>query len=125
MRSSLMVAILVLGVGTTAHAQQILAGGPLFGSLSQSHAVCYIYNAGKTTLRLSGTQIADQSGTVQELVFNSCGATLPPGRACEINASISGRPYTCKTVVSPNKSTARGVLEIRSGQDSLTNVELR
>jgi hypothetical protein len=34
--------------------------------------------------------------------------------------------YTCKTVVSPNKSTARGVLEVRdSSQVSLTNVELR
>jgi hypothetical protein len=122
-----MAAMLVLGVGTTAHAQQILSGGPLFGGPSQFRAVCYIYNSGTTTLSLSGTQIASQFGQVMPLVVNECGATLAAGRGCGIAADIANNlPYTCKTVVSPNKNTARGVLEVRnSAQVSLTNVELR
>jgi hypothetical protein len=127
MRSGLIAAMLVLGIGTTAHAQQILSAGPLFGGPSQARAVCYIYNSGTTPLGLSGTQIASQFGVVQTLVVNQCGAALAPGQACGIAADIANNlPYTCKTVVSPNKSTARGVLEVRnSSQVSLTNVELR
>jgi hypothetical protein len=127
MRSGTMTAVFLLGISTTAHAQQILSGGPLFAGPSQAVVVCYIYNSGTTPLGLSGTQLANQFGSVLPFSVNQCEATLLPGRACGVAANIANNlPYTCKTVVSPNKNTARGVLELRNGsQVSLTNVELR
>ena len=51
-----------------ANAQQILSAGTIYGGPALPRAVCYIYNSGTTTLRLAGTQLADQNGTVQPLV---------------------------------------------------------
>ena len=127
MRSAFVVAAAMLGVAAEANAQQILSAGTIYGGPAQVRAVCYIYNSGTTTLRLAGTQLADQNGTVQPLVVNQCGANLGPGTACGIAANIAGNTvYSCKTIVSPSKSTARGILEVRdSSQRTLQNVELR
>lgn len=127
MRATILSAMLLLGATGAAEAQQILAGGPLFGGPAQARAVCYIYNAGTRTLRLSQTAIISQFGEVQQLVVDQCGTTLGPGQACGIAADIANNlPYSCRTVVRPSKRDARGVLEVRNVlQVSLTNVELR
>jgi hypothetical protein len=127
MRSGFLALAALLGMATTAHAQQILSGGTLYGGPAQVRAVCYIYNSGTTSLGLSGTQLADPTGAVQPLAVNQCGSTLLAGQACGIAANIAGNQvYSCKTVVSPNKANARGILEVRdSGQRTLQNVELR
>jgi hypothetical protein len=113
MRSGFLALAALLGMATTAHAQQILSGGTLYGGPAQVRAVCYIYNSGTTSL--------------QPLAVNQCGSTLLAGQACGIAANIAGNQvYSCKTVVSPNKANARGILEVRdSGQRTLQNVELR
>src|SRR4051794_31760079 len=74
MRSGFIALAALLGMATTAHAQQILSGGTLYGGPAQVRAVCYIYNSGTTPLGLSGTQLADQNGTVQPLAINQCGS---------------------------------------------------
>jgi hypothetical protein len=127
MRSGLIAAVSVLCMATTAHAAQLLSAGTIYGGPAQTRAVCYIYNSGTTPLFLSGTQLADQNGTVQPLVVNQCGATLSPGTACGIAAVAAGNTvYSCKTMVAPGKATARGILEVRdAAQRTLQNVELR
>jgi hypothetical protein len=127
MRSGFIALAALVAMGATAHAQQVLSGGTIYGGPAQARAVCYIYNSGTTPLGLSGTQIADQIGTVQPLVVNQCGSTLGAGQACGIAANAAGNTvYSCKTVVSPKKADARGILEVRdSSQRTLQNIELR
>jgi hypothetical protein len=127
MRSGLFALPVIFAMGTTAHAQQILSAGSIYGGLDQAVAVCYFYNSGDSSLSLSGTQLADQNGTPLTLTVNQCGATLPAGGACGIAANIANNTvYSCKTTVSPTKENARGILEVRdSSQETLQNIELR
>src|SRR3954447_15978205 len=86
-------AFTLLGIGTAAHADEILAAGSLFGGLSQTRAVCVFYNAGNTDLTLRGFQITDQFGTPQTLIINQCGvppSTLSSRDTCGIAADAEG-----------------------------------
>jgi hypothetical protein len=133
MHAGSIVAVAVSGMlvtGSTAHAQQILAAGSIYGGPAQSRAVCYVYNAGTTTLSLSGLQITSQAGDALTLVVNECaarGATITPGAACGFAADIAtNQAYSCKALVAPSKTNARGVLEVRDlGGRPLQNVQLR
>lgn len=128
MRSGLVALAGIFAMGATAaHAQQILSAGTIYGGPDQAVAVCYFYNSGGSSLGLSGTQLADQNGTPSTLTVNQCGATLPAGQACGIAANIANNTvYSCKTTVSPNKTNARGILEVRDiSQKTLQNIELR
>ena len=127
MRLSLTAAVLSLALGSAAHAQQILSAGTIYGGPAQTTVVCYIYNSGSTAVSLAGTRITDQVGNTQALTVNQCGASLAAGQACGIAANAAGNTvYACRTVVSPNKANARGILEVRNGsQVTLQNVELR
>src|SRR5215211_8840973 len=101
MRSGLVALAIMLGTGATAHAQQVLSAGTIYGGPAQTRAVCYFYNSGGSTLGLSGVQLADQNGNAQPLVVNQCGSNLPAGAACGIAANIAGNQvYSCKAVVS-------------------------
>lgn len=128
MRSGLVAVAVMLAMGATANAADILSAGTIYGGPAQAVAVCYFYNSGTTPLGLSGTQLSDQFGNISTLTVNQCGsATLLPGRACGIAANIANNSvYSCKTVVSPNKTDARGILEVRdSSQRTLQNIQLR
>jgi hypothetical protein len=110
-----------------AQAQQILSAGALFGGLTQSRAVCYVYNSGNSHLTLTGFRITTPDGIALFPARNECGATLPPGRSCGIAADVGNiTSYNCRVVVSPSKESARGVFEMRNSRGtSLINVELR
>ena len=128
MRATILAALLTIGAGTAAHAQQVIAGGPLFAGPTQTTVVCYFYNSGTTNIGISGTRLATSFGNVPSFTVNECATgTVPPGRGCGIAANaVNNLPYTCKATISPNKGTTRGVLELRnSSQVSLTNVDLR
>ncbi len=127
MRAGLMATAMSLVLATTAHAQQVLSAGTIYGGPAQTRVVCYIYNSGGAAVNLAGTRLTDQTGAVQPLVVNQCGAVLAAGQACGIAAVAAGNTvYACRTVVSPNKSTTRGILEVRNvNQVTLQNVELR
>ena len=120
----------IVGPGTIAHADDILAAGSLFGSTAQSRAVCVFYNAGNTNVTLRGFQITDPSGTSQTLIINQCGtspAALGPRTACGIAAAASNNTsYSCRVRIVPDKTNVRGVLDMRdTDQNVLATVDLR
>ena len=117
----------LLSMGTNAHAQQILAAGSIYGGPAQVRAVCYFYNAGTAPVTLSSPLITDQTGTVVPLVVNQCGASLAAGTACGIAGDIANNAvYSCRTVVTPDATNVRGILEVRdSNQIPLLNIQLR
>lgn len=127
MKSGLILTAMSLVLATTAQAQQILSAGTIYGGPAQARVVCYFYNSGTSAVSLAGTRITDHLGNVQVLAINQCGANLPAGQSCGIAANAAGNtPYACRTVVSPNKTNTRGILEVRnSSQVTLQNVELR
>ena len=129
MRTITMAAALVVSLSANAGAQEILAGGSLFASPAQNTAVCYVYNAGTTSLTLSGAKLSNFAGTTLALNINTCTGALAAGKSCTFAAlNIVADPINCKVVVAPKKTNARGVLELRNGNApgiSLTNVELR
>jgi len=138
----------ILGIGTTVHAQQILAAGSIYGGPAQVRAVCYFYNAGMLLRRrprpptpdlsvtLFRTEITDQNGYALQLVIDEChpgsgprslGIVLAAGKACGIAADIDNNStYSCRAFVSPSATNVRGILEVRDkDQSTLKNVELR
>ncbi len=127
MRTILTATAMMLALGSSAHAQQILSAGSLFAGSAQFRAVCYFFNSGTTNLGLTGPRITTPGGTPLALVVNECGATLPAGRSCGIAANVANnQACNCKVGVSPGKGTARGVFEMRNASGtSLTNIELR
>ena len=113
-----------------ANAEDILAGGGLVGSSTQSRADCVFYNAGGASVTLRGFEITDPTGTAQTFIINQCGtspATLKSHQTCGISAAAKGNiAYACRVRVSPNKTDVRGVLDLKDGNlNVLSNVELR
>ena len=79
MRTITMAAALVVSLSANAGAQEILAGGSLFASPAQNTAVCYVYNAGTTSLTLSGAKLSNFAGTTLALNINTCTGALAAG----------------------------------------------
>jgi hypothetical protein len=52
----------LLSLTTAAHADDILAGGALFGSAVQKTAVCFVYNGGTTNVTLAVPRISGPEG---------------------------------------------------------------
>ncbi len=129
MRWTIMAAAVLLTLGNAASADDILAGGNLFGSLAQTRAVCLFYNAGNRAVDLTSFEITDQFGTPVPLVIDQCTAAnshIRAGRTCGIAADITNqRSYSCRATMG-SKTNMRGVLDIRDAdQNVLANVELR
>jgi hypothetical protein len=126
MRTCLIVTALSMTLSAGAQAQAILSAGALYGGPSQNRAVCYLYNSGTSSLTVSAPQITDPGGAAVGLTSNGCGTTLRPGRSCAITANVSSSfAYNCRFGVSPSKTNARGVFEMRNFSTHLANVELR
>ena len=106
----------------------VLSAGSLFGSPSQTTAVCYIYNSGNAAVTVSSFRITGSNGVSLNLTTNECGAfpkELAAGTSCGIAAAANNQAFNCKANVS-NKANARGVFEMRNGAGaSITNVALR
>lgn len=125
----LTVLVTLITMATAAHATT-LAGGAIFGGPDQNNAVCYLYNAGDSTVNVSGSKIVRQnSGPVEPLSTNNCDRdALAPGNICAISVRIVDNvAHACKFVISPDAAAAavRGTLEVRSGNNVLKNAELR
>jgi hypothetical protein len=117
----------MLCASTAGYAGSILAAGSIYGGPSQVRAVCYIYNAGKTPVTLSGPEITNQNGVQQTLVINQCGTTLSAGITCGVAANIANNStYSCKATLGAHAANVRGILEVRDvDQNVLQNIELR
>lgn len=126
MRCTLLSTVFLLTFAGAAQAD-ILSGGALFGSPTQTTAVCYVYNSGNADIEIRSFRITGQNGNSITLTANECGtfpATLQGGKSCGIGGTANNQPFNCKAVVS-NKANARGVFEMRNSSGlSLANVPL-
>lgn len=125
MRHALVSAALLTFLGTAAQAE-ILAGGPIYGGAAQTGAVCYIFNAGVSSVILGTAQIRTQNGLLKPLNANNCAATLAARHGCAFAANIGTNvAHECQMDIS-SKTDVRGNLEIRNtAGDILNNIELR
>lgn len=130
MRTGLAAAIMAMGVGGVAHADEFLGAGAIYGSTAQARGVCYFYNAGTTFIQVKSPRIATINDVAETLVIDDCAnlfsGNLPPGRVCGIAANISNNSaYSCRARIGPDKLNARGVFELRTTAEVvLQNVEL-
>jgi hypothetical protein len=116
--------VALMTLGTAANATT-LAAGAMYGAPTQTTAVCYLFNAGNSTVSVSGSAIVSPSGPVS-LTSNTCGSQSG-GTTCFIIAPINkDLAYSCKFVISPDGAAVRGTLEIRNGSSTvLQNAALR
>jgi hypothetical protein len=125
MGRTLIVLVALLTMAGAANATT-LAGGAIYGGPTQTTAVCYLFNAGNSTVSVSGSEIVRQNTGPVPLAQNNCG-TLAAGGICAILANVGNvGSDACKFVISPDGAAVRGTLEIRnSGSTVLQNEELR
>jgi hypothetical protein len=125
MRRLLTATVLLLGTSVAAHAT-ILAGGPIFGGVTQTIAECWVFNAGSTAINITSSRIIRDDGVSIPLFFNSCG-TLGAEDTCGIAGLINSSQLHSYTIVFPeSKTNVRGSLEIRQGAPIvLINTPLR
>jgi hypothetical protein len=128
MKNGACAAIGLMFLTSAAYADDILAGGPLFGSPSQKTAVCFVYNGGTTNVTLAVPRILQPGGFPLPLTSNTCRTTLAPGQICQVTAVIDNLQYSCLTRIGPSKANVHGMLEVRDQnpfQVILQNTELR
>jgi hypothetical protein len=122
----LFIGVMVVSMAASAYAHT-LAGGAIYGGGTQVAGVCYLHNAGGSTVSVTTNLIFRQGSTVPLAnTFDDC-SSLPPGGTCGISANIvNNLPHSCKMVVSPSGADVRGSFEVRDGQGNvLNNIELR
>jgi hypothetical protein len=107
----LILLVALITMGTAANAT-ILATGALFGASTQTTAICYLYNAGGSTVTVESSQIIQQNHGPITLSSNNCSA-LAAGAICAISANIVNNVgHACKFVISPDGAEVRGTLLI-------------
>jgi hypothetical protein len=123
---SLSLGILLSFALATAAKADVLAGGPIFGTVSQTRADCLLFNAGSSSVSITSVTLYDDGGSAVSPNVNTCSShPLGPNRTCYVFATINLHWYSCKAVVA-SKTNIRGTLEIRDAQAAvLDNVELR
>ena len=122
------VAAAVMAWAGTAVAGDLLAAGGLYGGPGQVWAVCFVYNAGDTSLTLAGAKIVSESGAGAGNYPNSCNGSLAAGASCKVvgYSVFDTNAYACRVTVSPSKAAARGMLQLRDNQQRvLASVALR
>jgi hypothetical protein len=105
--------------GATAAKADTIASPPIFGGLSQTVAVCYIFNSGTTNISISSLVIWSDLGT--GLVEPKCPTPLVPGGTCSKLVTIArDRAYSCRVTLT-GKASARGSIEIRDSSANVLN----
>ena len=95
-----------------------MAAGSLFGSPSQTVAVCYLFNSGETPVTISRFRITTRAEFAPALTVNECGnfpATLAGGKSCGIAIAANNQAFNCAAEVGPGKADMRGSFEMRNG----------
>ncbi len=105
----------------------ILAAGAGYGGPTQAAAVCYLYNAGPTTIAITASSIVREPNISLPLSFSSCGANLAAGSSCGIASNIvNTHAHSCRFVVSTSAANVRGSLEFRNSSGTvLSNIPLK
>jgi len=130
MRSIFTAAVVLLGMGTAAHAVDIMAAGPIFFDDRQDNVACGVVNAGPFPVAVLSVQILRSHDPVPyTLPPENCIGVLAPGRACTVVVSIdTAGTHSCVIRVHPSKANVRGTFNLLSlGPffDVLSHVELR
>ena len=124
MNRILIVLAALMSMGSAANATT-LATGALYGGVTQNTAFCYFYNAGQSTVSISGKQIIREFVGPVPFFIDNCG-TLNAGTICRFAANIvKDSVHACKAVVDPDGSQVRGILDIRAGGTVLKTEQLR
>jgi hypothetical protein len=87
--------------------------GVLYGGPTQTHVVCYLFNAGPGNVSVTAKTIADESAEITQY-GTSCGTTLGVGKTCWFGAYIvNNRAHSCRAVLSPSGDNVRGSIDVR------------
>ena len=122
MRKISIACLSLLTMGTAANATTLAAGG-LYGGTTQVFALCYLYNAGTSSVNISGKHIIEEGVGPISFSADNCG-TLALGSICRFDAGIANNAvHACKAEVSPNDAHVRGILEIRDGSGTPLQTE--
>jgi hypothetical protein len=106
-----------------------IMAGVAYGGPQQTQAVCYLFNAGDSSLSIRSKSLIPEPpfGTTPfPLTYDTCGPSLAAGGVCAFVAQLTFNGGTaCKVTIS-NSKDVRGALEIRNSSNGiLNNVELR
>ena len=119
MRSALMLTALmgVWGFTGPVQAAQTLASPAIFGSFSQTTAVCTIGNSGATAVAVE-VHIYDESGNIVS-GSGSC-SSIEPHFICSIAAAINfGVAYACSATTPGSTKKLRGALVLEDADGVL------
>jgi hypothetical protein len=126
MKTQLLLSAVLLSIGTVANAET-LAGGAVYGGVTQTQVACYLFNAGIGAVTVTTNSIY-QEGIIAPLPLtaDTCN-TLAPGATCVIATNVGNNAtHSCRMVVTPTGSDVRGSIEIRDIRNNvLNNQELR
>ncbi len=113
MRITLASVIFLAGLSPAAHADDLLAGGFVFGT---PEVGCTFYNAGNTAVTIRGAKIVNLFGQQQTLSQNTCNdqPSLAPGQGCLLadNSTDATGLYACRAFFAPSKANVRGSIFI-------------
>ena len=122
MRWSGLAACAAFLAGALPAAADTISSAPIFGGLSQSVAVCYVFNSSNTTGAVAVSQFflfSDTGGGVS--TKGNCPASLAAKGTCSAVFTIaSNRAYSCEARLT-NKAAARGSVEIRDSSARVLN----
>lgn len=122
MRWSGLAACAALIAGALPAAADTIASPPIFGGLSQSVAVCYVFNSGDTTGAVAVSYFYLYSDTgVGFSARANCPASLPRKGTCSaVFPIVNNRAYSCQAQLT-GKTAARGSVEIRDSSARVLN----
>jgi hypothetical protein len=111
---------------TSVTAANILANAAMYGGRAQTNAVCYVTDAGSSSVTLSIPAII-LNRTPVTLTSNTCRRRLGARETCDVTANVSNESaYFCRVIVKPNKDETRGTFELRdSNGNVLQHAQLR
>lgn len=108
----------LLSVGATASASEILSGGPVYGGDASvgGGIVCRVFNAGNTRIRFVQNRIFDNTGAEVPILADTCsGEALAPTKTCFYSTVIAGKlAYSCRTITNDTTFGLRGTVEIQN-----------
>jgi hypothetical protein len=101
-------------VSTAAHATGTLASPLMWGGTTQTDAVCYIRNTGKSPVDDSGLNLTDSS---------SC-SSVAPGSTCAVAALSLGtnQPVACSASTSGSTKYIRAAMDIRRDSGGVVTI---
>ena len=100
MRTFIAAAVIFVGLGATAHAQQVMGSAPTFGGPTQNLVVCYYSNIGSSAVTFLSSVILVEPGNSVSEASEFCGGSIPAGGRCRTVSNASSP--TARTGAAPS-----------------------